>query len=344
MSDAMPKATEIFSDANLIFIISQPRAGSTLLQSIIAGNEAVHTTAEPWFMLNPVYALREAGHTADYDSLIATRALHDHLGNLIEGEAVYLQAIQLMALHLYRTAAQEKGKSYFLDKTPRYYYILPQLQQIFPRAYFIILLRNPAAVLSSILRTWVKDDWNRLDYFRDDLLLAPRSLTSFIAESSRAFQVQYEVLVQRPDETTKAICDWIGLTYQSEMLEYGRRERVKGRYGDPTGVGSHDNPSAIHLNSWIDHARDNQIHHLISAYLDDLGAGQVDAMGYDLNQLQSELSQIGTRYGKANLQWDHLINREKSPIERLRLTITPRQMLKHPLATMKKVGRLLAEK
>ena len=43
---------------NLIFIISQPRSGSTLLQRMLSGNKDIKTSAETWLMLHPLYAVR----------------------------------------------------------------------------------------------------------------------------------------------------------------------------------------------------------------------------------------------------------------------------------------------
>ena len=53
---------------NLIFIISQPRAGSTLLQRILGGHPEIHTAAEPWIMLHPLYALKSKGCSAEYNA------------------------------------------------------------------------------------------------------------------------------------------------------------------------------------------------------------------------------------------------------------------------------------
>ncbi len=36
---------------NLIFIVSQPRSGSTLLQSILSNNDYINTASEPWLLL-----------------------------------------------------------------------------------------------------------------------------------------------------------------------------------------------------------------------------------------------------------------------------------------------------
>lgn len=345
MSNMVTPEETGFTDANLIFLVSQPRAGSTLLQSILAGSKAVHTTAEPWFMLHALYALRESGHAADYDATVAARALQDFLNTLTDGGEAYYRAVRLMALALYGQACQEAGKARFLDKTPRYYNILPELAQVFPRARFVVLLRNPAAVLSSILRTWVKGDWNRFDYFRDDLLAAPPLLTKFASEATRqAFLVRYEALVIEPEETVRALCGWLGLPYQPEMLDYGLRSRPRGRYGDPTGVEKHERPSAESLNTWLDHARDPQVHHLLSAYLDALGSEQLAAMDYDADLLRTQLDGVYRLPGKPVVRWEQLMKGSKSAAERLRLIVAGARREKRPMDTARQIARLLVGK
>src|SRR5262249_40497787 len=148
---------------NLIFAISQPRAGSTLLQRILAAHPSIFATAEPWLMLHPLYALRAQGHTADYNAEWARAALKDFCDNLEGGEQAYLEALRGMGVSLYNQALQRSGRPCFLDKTPRYYQICPELRRTFPEAKFILLLRNPLAVLSSILTSWIHEDWERLE-------------------------------------------------------------------------------------------------------------------------------------------------------------------------------------
>lgn len=38
---------------NLIFLISQPRAGSTMLQKVLGSHPEIHTVSEPWVALPP---------------------------------------------------------------------------------------------------------------------------------------------------------------------------------------------------------------------------------------------------------------------------------------------------
>lgn len=70
---------------NLIFLISQPRAGSTLLKRILGGHPEIHTTAEPWIMLHPLYALKSNGLFAEFDSNLAGQGLEDFLMQIPEG-------------------------------------------------------------------------------------------------------------------------------------------------------------------------------------------------------------------------------------------------------------------
>jgi len=115
----------------LIFVISQPRSGSTLLQKVLGSHSTIHTLSEPWVALQPLFGLRESGIAADYSATLARIGVQDFLGALPEGDAAYWEAVRLMLGHLYRRALEPSGKRFFLDKTPRYTMILPELRRVF---------------------------------------------------------------------------------------------------------------------------------------------------------------------------------------------------------------------
>jgi hypothetical protein len=334
-----------FTDRQLIFLVSQPRAGSTLLQSILAGADGVHTTAEPWLMLHPLYALRETGHTADYDATVAHRALQDFLSGLNDREEAYYAALRAMALELYGRACAEAGKSIFLDKTPRYYNVLPELARTFPRAQIVILLRNPAAVLASILNTWVKSNWARFDYFRDDLLSAPHQMVEFLANSGeRAIVVHYEALVSAPEECVRLLCERLGLTYHPRLLRYGERPPPTGRYGDPSGVGRHERPSAASLDAWLEQSQDPQGRHLLLAYLDALGRELIAQLGYDVDELAAMVNATSLKSGKPSVTWEQLLKDDKTRADKLALIMAGAWREKRPGHTLRQLGRLLANR
>ena len=60
---------------NLIFLISQPRAGSTMTQRILGSHPDICTVSEPWLMLHPLYAMRPQGYEAEYHAWEARVAL-----------------------------------------------------------------------------------------------------------------------------------------------------------------------------------------------------------------------------------------------------------------------------
>jgi hypothetical protein len=303
----------VTSSEKLLFLISQPRAGSTLLQRILAGHPEVYTTAEPWLMLHPVYALRDVGHDADYDAALAYKALQDFLGTLDEGKDHYFEALRRMALYLYGTACEHAGKSYFLDKTPRYFLIIPELAAIFPRAHFIVLLRNPLAVLASILNTWVRGDWIRLSRHRDNLLTAPRLLLEGIQHlNGRALVVHYENLVSRPTEQVVGLCAHLGLDFYPDMLEYGNRSAPPGRMGDPTGIERHVRPTAQNLDLWLELGRSRQTRHFLEAYLADLGPELLAGLGYDHTELEARLRSVPCRRGGIAVSWNQVFAPKKT--------------------------------
>ena len=206
---------------NLIFLISQPRAGSTLLQRMLQKHPKIHTSAEPWTMLHPAYGLRKTGHEADYNAQSAWLAVDEFIQQLPRQRESYLEGLRLMNTHLYNQILEGTGKSYFLDKTPRYYNIIPELSEIFPKAKFIILLRNPMAVACSIMDTWAKGNLFILQTKRADLLEAPSLLMEGIhVLGDRCLTVNYENLLADPDQELRRIIQYLELEFSPDLVHY----------------------------------------------------------------------------------------------------------------------------
>ena len=115
--------SDAYLGENLIFIISQPRSGSTLLQRILFGHPDVQTSAETWLMLHPAYSLRHRGITADYNAHFAYEGAKEFLENYTRGRDVQLDAIREWARMIYQDAIDKHQKRWFMDKTPRYFFI-----------------------------------------------------------------------------------------------------------------------------------------------------------------------------------------------------------------------------
>jgi hypothetical protein len=275
-------------DSKLIFLISQPRAGSTLTQKILGNHPEIHTISEPWLMLHPLYALKNIGHEADYNTKLARAGLENFLNLLSHNkESIYFESIAQAYGNLYRQMITVSGKSFFLDKTPRYYNIIPELYQTFPEARFIILLRNPLAVLCSILNTWIGDRWLGLRNFKHDILQAPNLLLSGIELlSDRAIVLHYEQLLQKPDCEMSRVFQRLGIEFFPDLLNYGQTNAQCWRMGDKKNVYQKTNPDSQNIDRWIADLNHPQVWRLVNDYLELLGTATLQRMGYDYAELR----------------------------------------------------------
>lgn len=276
----------------LLFLVSQPRSGSTLTQRILANHPEIHTAGEPWVMLAPLLALRRDGLRGDYQPDLAREAMLEFLGGLPNKELDYYRAVGRFGEHLSRAALLGTGKTIFLDKTPRYYLVLDELRMAFPAADTILLSRNPVAVLCSILETWILPDqaWHRLGTYWQDLLVAPDAIARAVAEASeRSYHLRYEDLVGDPSATTRRLCAFLGLPYIDKMETYGRGARPAWVMGDQTGIVRHDRPAPANRDRWKLALRNPQVWRLAIDYLDRLEPETLSRLGYDPRRLRLEV-------------------------------------------------------
>ena len=307
---------------NLIFLISQPRAGSTLLQRIFSGHPEIHTTAEPWLMLHPVYALKENGIETEYNAETARQGLADYLMQVPESIDLYKSAIRKYGNTLYNRALEISGKRLFLDKTPRYYHIIPELHNIFPEAKFIILLRNPLAVLSSVLKTWCH---NRVDNIHPsyliDLVKGPVCLINGIKILKEdAIVVDYESLVQNPRKVMKRVSKRLGITFYEGMIHYGGNPIPKGRFGDSVGIFKHDRPVTQYIDKWQMNFVSKELLEYAEKYLTTLGLDVVTDMGYNFKEIKEKLYHHRKIVKNTNEK-----NKEKKKIKKEVITFTNKE-------------------
>ena len=279
-----------YRGADLVFIISQPKAGSTLLQRLLAGHPEIQTSAETWLMLHPLYGLRLTGIKADFNANWAATGVREFLDNYADGKETYHDGLRSFARTIYGHVLEKSGKKLFLDKTPRYTMIVDELYELFPEAKFIILLRNPLAVLNSELQTYVKGDWPVLSRFEPDLVAAPARINAakrFLGTS--AFEVRYEDLVSDPAVSIKNLCDFLNLDFDAEMLDYSNTPAPAGKMNDPVGIHRHTSASTSSMDKWKSLGEDGQLRAFALSYLEELGDEVISEFGYDASELRSAI-------------------------------------------------------
>ncbi|MCP5180439.1 MAG: sulfotransferase [Pseudomonadales bacterium] len=289
---------------DLIFVISQPRSGSTLLQRVLSGHPDIQTSAETWLMLHPIYGRRTLGIETEYNARWQREAVDEFVTYYTDGPEVHDRAIRAYARAYYDDALKKGNRRLFLDKTPRYFLIIPDLYRLFPKARFIFLLRNPMAVLASELDTYVKGDWKILERFASDLIAAPTLMADGIELlGEAACVVRYEEFVTDPEQHTRRILDYLGLDFLPSMIEYADTPAPKGSMNDPVGVHRHQRPQASSVNNWRKLAANPQDAHLAHACLDDIPESTLERLGYPVATIRHELGERPAVVASSIFSW-----------------------------------------
>jgi len=132
---------------------------------------------------------------------------------------------------LYEKAC-DSGEDLFLDKTPRYYNIIPEIAGLFPYAKFIFLFRHPLAVIASICNTWYGGHLCFANNYAD-VYEGPAALGSgYRFLKDRSLRLDYESLLQSPQKEVMAICDYLGIEYSDSLLEKFGHSTLRGVMGD----------------------------------------------------------------------------------------------------------------
>lgn len=286
---------------NLVFLVSQPRAGSTLFQRVLAAHTRIATASEPWVMLHPLYALRATGVQAEYNAELAAAALRAFLAETPGGEADYDEGLRRMWTHLYSRVLEKAGggRTCFVDKTPRYYLITPELLRVFPEATVIVLMRNPLAVLCSLVSSWAEGGrLHHLHRWRADMWEAPRRLVEGgRLAGDRGVVIRYEDFLADPEKVARDVCGRMGLEYDPVMIDYGRTDLPVWEFGDKKSVYKGGRPNAANADRWTADLADAQVWRLCDEYLRGLGREVVEAMGYSFDDLRATLDRHRPRRG-----------------------------------------------
>jgi hypothetical protein len=270
-----------------VFLLSLPRSGSTLLQRLLAVSPEVATAAEPWFLLPLAYSARQRGTHNAYGQPTCAAALDDLSANLGDATgASWPEMVARFAGEVYGELSPP-GARWFVDKTPRYSLIAPELVRWFPEARFIVLWRNPLAAAASFTNTISEGTWR---FWRNhvDLYDGLANLVDLVGgeAAERVVALRYEDLVREPEKELTRIGEHLDLDLDTaRAVEAFNRVPVGGRLGDHWGAARFDAVSADPLDTWPAHYNTPVRRRWARRYLDWLGDDRLAVMGYDREEL-----------------------------------------------------------
>jgi Flp pilus assembly protein TadD len=202
-----------------IFIVGLPRAGSTLLEQILASHSLVEGTAE----LPDIVAIsRKLGrksrkNPASYYPEILTK---------LSGE----EARALGESYLSTTQVQRRGAPFFIDKMPNNFRHIGLIHLILPNARIIDARRHPMAGCFSCFKqlfargqTFTYDLKDLGRYYRDYV-----SLMDHWDEvlPGRVHRAQYENMVDDTEAQIKGVLEYCGLDFEEQCLRFYETERA----------------------------------------------------------------------------------------------------------------------
>jgi tetratricopeptide (TPR) repeat protein len=202
-----------------IFIVGLPRAGSTLLEQILASHSRVEGTME----LPDVMAIarRLGGNAAG----AGRTAFPGVLRSLSAGDFAALGEE-----YLQRTARHRTGAPFFVDKMPNNFIHVGLIHLMLPGAKILDARRQPMACGFSVFKqlfvhgqTFSYDLWEIGRYYREYVRLMKHWDDVL---PSRVLRVNYETVVGDTDNQVRRILDHCGLEFEPGCVEFHRTERV----------------------------------------------------------------------------------------------------------------------
>lgn len=280
----------------LIFVISPPRSGSTLLQRMLGSHSEVFTHPEPHLITPLAYlGFHDTVDKAPYDHINSAEAIRLFVEGLPNKERDYLDALRCYTDTMYGRMLATSGRSRFLDKTPAYALVLPFLTKLYPDAKYVVLTRHPLAIFSSYANSFFEGDWHAAREFNPIVERYVPAIARFIRERPVPFvHVRYEELVRDPAAQLERIFAFLGLDHQPEAVEYGRRFDAKKGPGDPIAVEKHDRPVTDSVAKWAaELIRDPAKLELARDMIDRLGDEDLEAWGNPRATIFEPLSTAG---------------------------------------------------
>jgi tetratricopeptide (TPR) repeat protein len=203
-----------------IFIVGLPRAGSTLVEQILASHSAIEGTMELPDL--PAIAKRLGGRSRRDEPSAYPGVLAD-----LDAEACRALGEE----YLDRTRAQRKlGRPFFIDKMPNNFAHAGLIQLILPNARIIDARRHPLGCCFSAF----KQHFARGQAFSYDLTDLGRYYADYVelmahfdaVSPGRVHRVIYEEMVADPETQVRALLDYCGLPFEEACLRFYENDRA----------------------------------------------------------------------------------------------------------------------
>ena len=285
----------------MLFVISAPRSGSTMLERMLESHSQILGGPES-HLLTPLAHLGvwDKVDKAPYDHVLAAESQKLFVERLPGAEQDYWDACRAYCDVVYGRLLEGSDKTICLDKTPAYALILPFMAKVFPDAKFVVLTRHPLATFSSFANSFFDGDYETAQQYNPLLDRYVPAIASFLRQTEVPFlHVRYEDLVRAPEEWMEKIYEYVEVPFEKETIDYDGTNAdpasVKG-LGDPIGVQQHDRPSTESLSKWVEElGSDEAKRTMMERIIERLDPDDLAMLGYPVDTLWAPLNEAGGR-------------------------------------------------
>jgi c-di-AMP phosphodiesterase-like protein len=250
----------------------------------------INSVAEPWLLLPFLSTIKEEGILAKYSHGICNNAFNNFIKNS-GGKDNYLNNLNNFAKNLYNSASDDKH-IYFLDKTPRYHLIIPEIAETFPEAKFIFLFRHPLSIYSSVLRTWNKNRFFNHGHYVDLYEGPDNLLKGYNILKEKSLKINYEDLVIDLEKQVNSISKYLNLKSEEFNIEEYNSKDLKGRMGDQKGIKKYSSVSNKSINKWEKTFNTNFRKKIAKKYITELEEDYLELTGFKKKSIIKEINDI----------------------------------------------------
>lgn len=207
---------------NYIFVGGVPRSGTTLVQKIlnnhplIKGGSEFHHLPDIVDLRNKMMISVDRGYLKEY---LGKKELDNQIVQLVNG--------------FLATREIPDNIRYFSEKTPQNFFVFKELLNIFPKAKFILVVRDPRGTIASLkgvkqryekacdrqTPSWLKSVKTSAKYINTSL---QESLPVYEQNKDRIFLLRYEDLIHTPEAATQKICEFLQIAWDPVMLNLAK--------------------------------------------------------------------------------------------------------------------------
>ena len=209
------------------FLISFPRSGTTLLDTILDSHPMIEVHEEKNMVAKFINSLSELpnGGLDDLENMQG-----DQLKKIRD---IYFNSLEQMVKN------KDNSKLY-IDKLPLNIIYVGEIFRIFPNAKFILSLRHPCdCVLSCFMQNFKLNDamanFLNLDdtaYLYDSAMNLWTQYTSIF--SINYYEIKYENIVENLESTVRSILNFLELPWDNSVLEYLKTAKKRDRIATPS--------------------------------------------------------------------------------------------------------------